>query len=105
MEKFLTNCVLTKQHKKNLIAMHNTLLILLVSAFQVFATPNYAQTKKVRLVMNDATVREELYAIQDQSEVDFLYNSELVDTDKKGNVAIDEENRGEILARVLDTDE
>ena len=68
--------------------MRNTVLILLISALQVFATGSYAQTKKISLAMNDAAIREVLYAIQSQSEFYFLYNSELIDVAKKVNIII-----------------
>ncbi len=55
--------------------------------------------------MNDAPIREVLYAIQNQSEFYFLYNSELVDVEKKVNIAIEEEKVDEILTRLFDKNE
>ncbi|MGM0376754.1 MAG: TonB-dependent receptor [Bacteroidota bacterium] len=98
-------CLLLKQHRKKLIVMRNTFLIVLVSAFQVFASGSYAQTKTISLAMNDATISEVLYAIQDQSEFYFLYNSELVDVTKKVDVKIEGEKVDEILARLFSKEE
>jgi len=106
MKKFLNIvCLLLKQHRKKLIVMRNTVLILLISVLQVFATGSYAQTKKISLAMNDATIREVLYAIQKQSEFYFLYNSELIDVAKKVDITIEEEKVDEILTRLFDNNE
>ncbi|MGC9342157.1 MAG: TonB-dependent receptor [Bacteroidales bacterium] len=85
--------------------MRNTVLILLISALQVFATGSYAQTKKISLDMNDATIREVLYAIQKQSEFYFLYNSELIDVMKKVDINIKEEKVENVLTRLFDKNE
>lgn len=98
-------CLLLKQHRKKLIVMRNTVLILLISALQVFATGSYAQTKKISLDMNDATIREVLYAIQKQSEFYFLYNSELIDVTKKVDINIKEEKVENVLTRLFDKNE
>ena len=106
MKKFLNLvCLLLKQHRKKLIVMRNTVLIVLISAFQVFATGSYAQTKTISLAMNDATIREVLYAIQNQSEFYFLYNSELVDVTKKVDITIEDEKVDKILTRLFDKNE
>jgi TonB-linked SusC/RagA family outer membrane protein len=106
MKKFLNlACLLLKQHRKKLIVMRNTVLIILISAFQVFATGSYAQTKTISLAMNDATIREVLYAIQNQSEFYFLYNSELIDVTKKVDITIEKEKVDAILTRLFDKNE
>jgi TonB-linked SusC/RagA family outer membrane protein len=98
-------CLLLKQHRKKWIVMRNTILILLISTFQVFATGTYAQTKTISLAMNDATISEVLHAIQDQSEFYFLYNSELIDVTKKVDVEIEGEKVDAILTRLFDKNE
>jgi TonB-dependent starch-binding outer membrane protein SusC len=106
MKNFLNLvCLLFKQHRKKLIVMRNTVLILLISALQVFATGSYAQTKTISLAMNDATIREVLYAIQNQSEFYFLYNSELIDVVKKVDITIEEEKVDAILTRLFNKSE
>ncbi|MCA1761036.1 MAG: carboxypeptidase-like regulatory domain-containing protein, partial [Bacteroidales bacterium] len=85
--------------------MRNTVLILLISALQVFATGSYAQTKTISLAMNDASIRDVLYAIQSQSEFYFLYNSELIDVAKKVDITIEEEKVDEILTRLFNKNE
>ncbi len=98
-------CLLLKQHRKKLIVMRNTVLILLISALQVFATGSYAQTKKISLAMKDAAIRDVLYAIQKQSEFYFLYNSELIDVTKKVDITIEEEKVDQVLTRLFNKNE
>ncbi|MBW6534519.1 MAG: SusC/RagA family TonB-linked outer membrane protein [Mariniphaga sp.] len=106
MKNFLNLvCLLLKQHQKKLIVMRNTVLILLISALQVFAADGYAQSKKISLAMNDATIREVLYAIQNQSEFYFLYNSELIDVARKVDITIEEEKVDAILTRLFNKNE
>ena len=97
--------LLLQQHRKKLIVMRNTVLILLISALQVFATGTYAQTKTISLAMNDVTIRDVLYAIQNQSEFYFLYNSELIDVTERVNITIKEEKVDAILNRLFDKNE
>jgi TonB-linked SusC/RagA family outer membrane protein len=98
-------CLLLKQHRKKWIVMRNTILILLISAFQTFAVGSYAQTKTISLAMNNATISEVLSAIQKQSEFYFLYNSELIDVTKKVDVEIEGEKVDEILTRLFNKEE
>lgn len=106
MKKFLNQvCLLLRQHRKKLIVMRNTVLILLVSALQVLASGSYAQTKTISLDLKDVTIREVLYAIQNQSEFYFLYNSELIDVSKKVNITFKEEKVDEILIRLFNKQE
>ncbi len=98
-------CLLLKQHRKKLIVMRNTVLILLISALQVFASGSYAQTKTISLAVNDATIKDVLINIEKQSEFYFLYNSELIDVTKKVNLTIEEEKVDEILARLFSSNE
>lgn len=93
------------QHRKKLIIMRNTVLIMLISTFQVLATGSYAQTKTISLSMHDASIREVLYAIQNQSEFYFLYNSELIDVNKKVNIVTEKEKVDEILTLLFDKNE
>ncbi len=106
MKKFLNLMVLLmKQHHKKLIVMRNAFLILLISGFQVFASGSYAQNKTIRIDMRNSTVKEVLQAIQNQSEFYFLYNSELIDVDKKVDVAFENEKIDEILVSLFDQNE
>jgi TonB-dependent starch-binding outer membrane protein SusC len=102
MKKFLKLvCSIFKEHRKKIIIMRNTVFIILISAFQVFASGTYAQTKKITLKMKDATIKEVLYAIEKQSEFYFLFNSELIDVAKKVDIQVKEERVENILIRLF----
>ncbi|WP_206610955.1 TonB-dependent receptor [Mariniphaga sediminis] len=97
--------LLMQQHRKKLIVMRNTVLILLLSALQVFATGSYAQTKKISLAMKDATIKEVLFAIEKQSEFYFLFNSELINVTEKVNISIEEEKVENVLTQLFNKNE
>jgi len=69
--------------------------------FQVFAANNYAQTKKLTLSMDKATIAQVLQAIEDQSEFKFFYNNQLIDVTKRVDVEIRRKNIWEVLESVL----
>jgi TonB-linked SusC/RagA family outer membrane protein len=98
-------CQFLLRHRKKLIIMRNTLLIVLISSLQVFAVDSYAQTKKISLDLKDATIKEVLYAIEKQSEFYFLFNSELIDVSKKVNITVQEEKVADILIRLFKNSE
>lgn len=85
--------------------MYNTFLIILISSLQVFAIDSYAQSKTISLKMNDVTIREVLYAVQNQSEFYFLYNSGLIDVDRKVDMIVEDEKIDELLFRLFDKEE
>ncbi len=94
---FLNSC------SKKLIIMRNTLIILFISAFQVLATGTYSQTAKVNLDMKNATIKEILDEIEDQSEFYFLYNSKLIDVEKHINIDVKQKAIDEVLPKIFDT--
>lgn len=66
--------------------MRITLLLLFVIAIQAGANNLYSQSARVSLNMRNATVEEILSTIEEESEFYFLYNSKLVDVDRKVSV-------------------
>lgn len=65
------------------MAMRVTVVLLFVFLFQVRAEISYSQTAKISLNLNNATVEEVLNTIEDNSEFYFLYNSKLINIDRK----------------------
>ncbi len=103
MKKFINQvCFLLREHKKKLIVMRHTFLILLVSTFQALAAGSYAQSKAINLSLTDATIREVLSAIENQSEFNFLYNSELINVERIVSITVEGEKVDEILTRLFD---
>ncbi|MDR1454508.1 MAG: carboxypeptidase-like regulatory domain-containing protein [Tannerella sp.] len=78
--------------------MRITLLLLFCAVFQAGADVGYSQTQRLTLNLRDVTVKEALNSIEEQSEFYFLYNSKLVDVDRKVNVKA----RNQLISAVLD---
>ena len=95
-------CFVLSKHRKKILIMRNTLLILLVSAFQALANSSYSQTAKLNMDMKNATVREVLSRIEEESNFYFLYNEELVDVNRKVSVSIKNESIENVLSRLFD---
>lgn len=91
--------------RKKLIIMRNALLILLIGTFQVLATGSYSQTTQLNLEMKGATVKQVLSKIEDESEFYFLYNSELVDVEKRVDISIKNKKLGDVLTQLFDSNE
>lgn len=76
--------------KKLFRIMKLTTFLILFSVVCVFASETYSQSKKLNLNMKNATVKEVLSAIEDQSEFKFMYSGKVIDVNRE--VAIKEEN-------------
>ncbi len=98
-------CSLYDGHRKKLIIMRNAAIILLISAFQVLATGGYSQTTQLSLKLKDATIKEVLTEIENQSEFYFLYNSELIDVTRRVDISVKNEKVNDILSRLFSKDE
>lgn len=77
--------------------MRNVLIVLFFTALQVFAEDSYSQITKLTLDLNNVTIENVLNKIEEQSEFYFLCNKKLVDTDRKVNIQIKNENIDNIL--------
>ena len=68
--------------------MRLTFYAVLLAVVQSFAVGSYAQATKLNLTMSNTTVRQVLSEIEDVSEFYFLYNSKIVDVERKVSVDI-----------------
>src|SRR5665648_429819 len=91
------SCSFILEHKKMFFAMRNTLFIILICAFQSIAGVSYAQSTRLSLDMKNSTVKEVLQKIEQQSEFYFLYNSDLIDVQRKVDVSVTNEKIDNIL--------
>lgn len=98
-------CFVWSKHRKKLLIMRNTLLILLISVFQVIAGNSYSQTATLNLEMKNATIRQILERIEEESNFYFLYNEELVDVNRKVSISVKDENIEEVLSHLFDETE
>ncbi|HBL75018.1 MAG TPA: SusC/RagA family protein [Prolixibacteraceae bacterium] len=80
--------------------MRLTFFFLLLGFMQVAAS-SYSQTTRLNIDMRDATVREVLQAIENQSKFRFAYSSEFIDLDRKINISIQDQEIEEILKTVF----
>src|SRR5690554_4523441 len=83
------------------IAMRMTLLFLFILAFQLQAEQSYSQTTKISLDMKNSSIEKILQTIEERSEYYFLYNSKLIDVDRKMDIQAKEESIASVLNRVF----
>ncbi len=88
--------------KKGFTVMKATLLIILISSLNLFATGSYSQSTRISLNLNQTSVKQVLKEIEKSSEFYFLYNNELVDVERKVDVNAKEQPISNILSQVFD---
>src|SRR5690554_3590644 len=81
--------------------MRLTLYALSLAFAQSYALSGYAQATKLNLKMENSSVREVLLEIENISEFRFLYNSKMVDVDRKVSVNFKEQTIDKALNRLF----
>ncbi|NJN27351.1 MAG: TonB-dependent receptor [Cyclobacteriaceae bacterium] len=89
-------------HIKLLRVMKLTVFLILVSVAGVFASKSYSQTKTLNLNMREATVKEVLNKIEEQSEFYFLFSENLIDVQRRVNVNIQNQKIEQALNLIFD---
>ncbi len=84
--------------KKNLLKMKLTILIFLLSLVQLVASQSFAQSERLTLDLKDARVEDVLMKIEEQSNLFFIYNRDVVDVNRIVNVSCTNQKVTEILA-------
>ncbi len=87
---------------KILKILRNILLLLMLSVSQVFALNTYSQKTKLTLDLNDITIKEALLQIEEQSEFNFLYNTKLIDVNRKTSLKIKDQKIDQVLSELFD---
>lgn len=82
--------------------MKMTLCLLFFFIIQAKADVSYSQSATISLDMRDATVEEVLNTIEEKSEFYFLYNSKLVNVDRKVNVKVSNQPIYKVLTAIFD---
>ena len=91
--------------KKLMTIMKLTTFLILISMVSAFAGKTYSQSKTLNLNMKNATVKEVLEAIEEQSEFYFMYSSKVVDVNRAVSVDISNKKVKEVLDEFFaDTD-
>ncbi len=86
---------------KFLKVMKISVTLLFLAAFQLFAGNSYAQSAKLSLNMQNATIENILDEIEQQSEFYFVFNYKLVDVDRKLDILADNQQVSEVQSSVF----
>ena len=92
------------EYKKIFTIMRNAIFLILLTGLQVIAGNSYSQSAKLSLNGNNITVKQVLMQIEEKSGYYFLYNSELVDIERKVNVSFENEKIETILSKLFDSE-
>ena len=84
-------------NSKVLRVMRLTSYLVLLTIFQAVAGNSYSQNTRLSFKMNDAKVKEVLNVIEENSEFYFLFNSKLVDVERKVDINVSNQQIDKIL--------
>ena len=87
--------------KKNLLKMKLTILIFLLSLVQLMASQSFAQSARLTLNLKNARVEDVLMKIEEQSNLYFIYNRDVVDVNRIVNVSCTNQKVTEILTNLF----
>jgi len=90
--RYLFACV-----EKFLKIMRISIFLIAFASLQTFALTNYAQTKKIDLKIEQASIVKVLEKIEDQTDFFFFYNNQVVNLDKKISIDLKNKSINEIL--------
>ncbi len=89
--------------EKNLLKMKLTILCLLLSFAQLLASKGFSQSQaKLTLNLENVRLEEVLLRIEEQSNLYFIYNREVVDVNRKIDVSFTNEEIKEVLSVLFD---
>ncbi len=86
---------------KILRIMRLTLFLFFVSLIQVFSVETYSQSAKLSVNRKNATIKEILYEIESKSDYYFLFNSQLVDVERKVDIDVTDGKIEQVLDRIF----
>lgn len=89
------------KHYSILKIMKLSAFLLFITVLHVFATGTYSQNTNLTFNLEEATVKQVLREIENQSEFYFLFNQKLVDVNRTVNLHVTEEKIEEILTQVF----
>ena len=95
--RLMRRCQKNVHLRKIWMTMKLTMVLFFLAITQMMASEAYSQTTKMTLQLKDATVKEVLNRIEEKSEFFFLYNSKLVDVDRKVSVDVNDQKISEVL--------
>ena len=90
---------------KTFLVMRMVLFIMILSVTQIFAVDSYSQNARISLRISSQSVKAVLAEIQNQSEFTFMFNSKIVDVERKVDINSENEKISQILDKLfMDTD-
>jgi TonB-linked SusC/RagA family outer membrane protein len=86
---------------KIFLVMRITLFLLLFSITQLFAVDSYSQNARINLNSANKSVKEVLADIQNQSEFFFMFNSKIIDVERKVDIQAENEKINDVLSKIF----
>jgi TonB-dependent starch-binding outer membrane protein SusC len=90
-----------KYLQKTMRIMRLSLFLMVISTAMAFSATSYSQNTKLTLDLNNATVKEVIKAIEDQSEFLFFYQQQHVDLNRKVTMQVTDQEVETILNRLF----
>ena len=87
--------------RKNLLKMKLTILCLLLGFVQLIANDVFSQSSLLTLNFKDAKVEEVLTKIEEQSNLYFIYNRDVVDVNRKVDISCTDQKVTDILVKLF----
>ena len=81
--------------------MRNTLLLIFIVVFQVYADDSYSQNARLTLNLENVPIAKVLEEIENKSEFYFLFNARLIDAERKVSISMEDKKVSEILTSVF----
>ncbi|MEN8122445.1 MAG: TonB-dependent receptor [Bacteroidota bacterium] len=101
MEKFINLKKLSSLQLKCSLKMKLTLLLIIVSFFQIYANDSYSQRTRITLKLDNVKVEEVLNQIEALSEFKFLYNDRDINYEKNVSVNVNKKRISSILKNLF----
>ncbi|MFA6677406.1 MAG: STN domain-containing protein [Bacteroidales bacterium] len=102
MKKIFKSLQLYQCCKKRLITMRYIAIVLLMSVTSILPTTAHSQPNLLSFDMKDVSIKEVLEQIEKSNDMYFLYNSQLIDVEKKVNITAKDEKVQDILSQLFD---
>lgn len=81
--------------------MRITIFLIALASLQTFALSNYAQTKKIDMKIEKASIVKVLEKIEDETEFFFFYNNQVINLDKQVSIDVKGRTIDQILNEVF----
>ena len=80
--------------------MRNLLLVILISASSVWASDSYSQNTQLKLSVTEGTIESIFNQISKQSQLEFFYNTNILNAKEKVSLSIKQGTLDEILKEI-----